>query len=394
MFLINNSVHYYLDNITDDNQPLEIPPCGKGNLGGRLAIFDMDDTIIRTKSSKKFPLDKDDWQFWHKEVPKKLQKLYMDNYKIIIVTNQAGITKGKTNLNDIIEKFKNIKNKVNIPMDIYICSDNDNYRKPMTDVWDFILKNNNLKNYDIIDNADITTIKTVSKKTFYCGDAVGRKGDFSATDRLFAENAGIRFYTPEEIFLEDFNKEKYKNTYKNIKLKEHLSDNDYPIFSDIIKKNIIINVGAQASGKSTISKINKYKDYIILNNDTMKSKKKLEKTFNEIIEKGGNIIIDNTNPKSETRKYYIDIAKKNGYIVYCYFFDFDKLFIKHMNCLRVQCNHGKEKHIPDIAYNIFYKNLEIPKQSENIDEIIIIDKLYKSPNKNNEFDKYYWNSYF
>ncbi len=47
--------------------------------------------------------------------------------------------------------------------------------------------------------------------SFYCGDAAGRpahwdgskrKKDFSASDRLFAMNLNLKFFTPEEYFLE------------------------------------------------------------------------------------------------------------------------------------------------------------------------------------------------
>ncbi|CAL9731382.1 polynucleotide 3'-phosphatase [Monosporozyma unispora] len=36
---------------------------------------------------------------------------------------------------------------------------------------------------------------------WYCGDAAGRKSDFSDSDKAFAENIGIRFKLPEDIFI-------------------------------------------------------------------------------------------------------------------------------------------------------------------------------------------------
>jgi bifunctional polynucleotide phosphatase/kinase len=38
------------------------------------------------------------------------------------------------------------------------------------------------------------------EKSFFVGDAAGRKGDHSDTDRKWAINAGLRFHVPEELF--------------------------------------------------------------------------------------------------------------------------------------------------------------------------------------------------
>ena len=40
------------------------------------------------------------------------------------------------------------------------------------------------------------------KDSFYCGDAAGRKSDFSDTDKLFANSVGLKFLLPEEYFLD------------------------------------------------------------------------------------------------------------------------------------------------------------------------------------------------
>ena len=38
--------------------------------------------------------------------------------------------------------------------------------------------------------------------SFYVGDAAGRKGDHASSDREWAQNVGIPFYTPEQFFWE------------------------------------------------------------------------------------------------------------------------------------------------------------------------------------------------
>lgn len=38
---------------------------------------------------------------------------------------------------------------------------------------------------------------TDKDRSFFVGDAAGRKGDFAGTDRKWALNVGIKFYTPE-----------------------------------------------------------------------------------------------------------------------------------------------------------------------------------------------------
>lgn len=38
---------------------------------------------------------------------------------------------------------------------------------------------------------------TDKEKSFFVGDAAGRKGDHASTDRKFADNIGLPFHTPE-----------------------------------------------------------------------------------------------------------------------------------------------------------------------------------------------------
>ena len=56
----------------------------------------MDWTLIRTKTGKTFPKDENDWLVWNPKVVDKLKELHGNGFKIVIFTNQNGISKGHT----------------------------------------------------------------------------------------------------------------------------------------------------------------------------------------------------------------------------------------------------------------------------------------------------------
>ena len=74
----------------------------------KVAGFDMDYTIIKTKSGKKFPQNKDDWVLLFDNTKAKLADLSKNGYTIVIFTNQGGVETGKTRVSDLEHKFKAI----------------------------------------------------------------------------------------------------------------------------------------------------------------------------------------------------------------------------------------------------------------------------------------------
>jgi bifunctional polynucleotide phosphatase/kinase len=70
------------------------------------------------------------------------------------------------------------------------ANDAKHYRKGGTGMWEKMVADHN------------GGVKPDLKASFFVGDAAGRAGDHSAVDKEFAENVGIRFFVPEEIFVE------------------------------------------------------------------------------------------------------------------------------------------------------------------------------------------------
>jgi bifunctional polynucleotide phosphatase/kinase len=332
----------------------------------KIASFDLDDTLIKTKSKKKFATGKSDWEWAFGDiVPDKLKELFNDGYSIIIISNQAGIGDGKKVGDDWIEKVNDIIKELGVEIKVFCSVSKNKYRKPLP----------NFKKEFFSEK--------ISKKSFYCGDAVGRDGDFADTDYKFAVNCGLLFYTPEHLFLEEENvlpKIKYCVDFsKNIENNKNLN-----LGLEQKYKEMIIMVGFPGSGKSYISNEIKNKfGYEIINQDTLKTKAKCIKEAEKQMKNKKCIIIDSTNPGKEKRKEWIDLAKNNGYSVRVILMKTTIEQSKHNNIYRAIMN--KVEQVPDIVYNMYKSKYEKPELNEGIDEILEQEQCFP---KNPEYYMY------
>lgn len=104
----------------------------------KIAAFDMDGTLIKPKSGKVHPVDTNDWQIAFPTVAKKLNELLIDEFKLVILSNQAPIGNGRVKIEDFKKKIENIVQKLNVPMQVYIATGKGYYRKPMIGMWKFL----------------------------------------------------------------------------------------------------------------------------------------------------------------------------------------------------------------------------------------------------------------
>ena len=65
----------------------------------------MDDTLIKVKSGAKWPKGPTDWAFWDESVPAEIVAYHKKGYRIVIFTNQNGITTGNTTEDTIKTKI-------------------------------------------------------------------------------------------------------------------------------------------------------------------------------------------------------------------------------------------------------------------------------------------------
>ena len=152
----------------------------------KVIFCDLDGTLIDTISGETFP--KGIWDMRLKfDVLDAIKKI---NPKcLLIVTNQGGIEKGFANRHDFRRKSEYITRAIReyCGCECYAmyCDTNDKsdpYRKPNTGMLYSLLENHV--------GDDIVYIKSVS---LMIGNASGKKGQFSDSDKKTAENFGIDY---------------------------------------------------------------------------------------------------------------------------------------------------------------------------------------------------------
>ena len=351
--------------IWENNLPYLIGYTSDFKYKKNIASFDIDGTIISTKSGKVFPKDYTDWKFLYENTITKLKEYYNKNYCIIFISNQGGL-KTSEKKDDWIKKINNIVQEIAIPICVFASTDTYLFRKPLPTIWNIIKSK-----------------ISISDKSFYCGDAAGRKGDHNDTDYKFALNCEIKFMTPEMCFLDELKCNDCKINYPNLnKISNHINYN----FLAEKNKELIIMIGFPGAGKSTF--INKYIEpfeYIIINQDKLKTKNKCISETEKYMKINKNIVIDALNYTKEMRKIYINIAKKYNYNVRCIVLNTSFEISKHNMLYRYYKSNGLESRIPDLVYNKMKKNMELPNINEGIKNIEYIDPIRPLENDYNYY---------
>lgn len=318
----------------------------------KVAAFDLDDTLIKTKSKKKFPIDRDDYIYAFDNVDSKLNELLVNGYKIVIFTNQHGIQLRKSKLSNIIYKIEKL-----FPYADYFISDKDDlYRKPMPGMYQqFIELNGNPTN------------------VFYVGDAAGRIGDHSSADVNFAYNSGIKFITQTQYF--ENNKEDIKPVCIPLPNKSN-SVRDVKEFNNNV---VVIMQGYPGCGKTEFIKeyvkYNKIKDYLHLSNDEY-TKSKLMKEYKKGLDNELLIFIDNLNATQKNRAEFIKLLPEHYSAVGIHIktpleisFQLNKQRYYDSN-IDPDYNGKVRRKVPKVAYNTYKMRFEKMTKKEGFYKVI------------------------
>uniref|UniRef100_A0A8C3BIC7 Polynucleotide kinase 3'-phosphatase n=1 Tax=Cairina moschata TaxID=8855 RepID=A0A8C3BIC7_CAIMO len=308
----------------------------------QIAAFDLDGTLITTKSGRVFPTGPDDWRILYPEIPKKLKQLQSDGYKLVVFTNQMGIARGRLRADDFKAKVEAVARRLGVPLQVMVATAPGIYRKPVLGMWDHLCEK-------------VGGLGALGGDwDLYVGDAAGRppnwapgrkKKDFSCSDRLFALNAALPFHTPEEFFLgwapAPFDLPTFDPRTLDPEAPLH-DPPDAPLLAP--GPEVVVAVGFPAAGKSTFLKTHFVPaGYAYVNRDTLGSWQRCVAATEAALAQGRSVAVDNTNPDPEARQRYIACARAAAVPCRCLLFTASLEQARHNSRFRDMTESG---HVP------------------------------------------------
>ncbi len=130
----------------------------------------------------------------------------------------------------------------------------------------------------------------------------------------------------------------------------------------------VIFMGVQASGKSSFYKEKYFNSHVRIAMDLLHTRNKEKRMLNTCLELQQQVVIDNTNPRKEDRRRYIEVFKRCNYKIIGFYFQSNVA-----DCLKRNENRtGKEK-IPRLGILGTYKKLELPVAEEGYDALYYVE---------------------
>ncbi|GAA96141.1 hypothetical protein E5Q_02802 [Mixia osmundae IAM 14324] len=346
----------------------------------KLAMFDLDGTLIRPRGRSQFSGDETNWQWWHAAVPKKLKQVHAQGYTIIIFTNQLI----KSNQLAVWKrKIPLVAQDLGIPFLIFAATQKDQHRKPLQGMWQVAISN-------------IAPRPVYDASSYYVGDAAGRANDHSDGDRKFAYNLGLwtgtplAFHTPEAFFLDQTELPFELSGFDPDAFLKETQDMPRvtPTSSALVPNGrvaeVVVAVGYPGSGKTQLYRDHfASKGYVHVNQDTLKTRIACISLVESSLREGKSCFVDNTNRNIETRAHYIDLCRQHNANVRCLNFDVPFAAAWHCNLFRAFVVPNSDRSlVPETGYTSFREAYQPPTTHEGFDEVLTVNLVPKLEGKN------------
>lgn len=279
-----------------------------------LAVFDYDWTLVKPRSKGARPRGEKDVQWYNALVVPTLRELYQRRYAIVVLTNQRQRW-ARSQIQTWLAKLK-------VPLLVGVAYAGAE-KKPSRTLFDATV-----------------TWPWSKQASFYAGDALGRPGDWAATDKEFAHNVGLVVHSPEDLF-----------------------QNHYPLLAvqpRLHRQEIVVLVGYPGSGKSTLAR-----NLFAPNDYACVAGANPQKKAHDALQAGAAVVVDATNPAAHQRARYTRLAKKFKVPARCVYFAVKRpaAFAR---------NQQRPEPVPVVVYDVYDHNFEMPSRKEGFAAVIVL----------------------
>ncbi|KAH0487067.1 MAG: uncharacterized protein KVP18_003758 [Porospora cf. gigantea A] len=346
------------DNVTDPENPALIT---------KLACFDMDGTLITTKSGLKWPSGPTDWKWLYPKIPAELARLTSEGCAVVVISNQGGVELGNTKLGWLKEKAEAIQTACGAPLLFCFATKFNCYRKPSPGIWDWIVG-------DMYPDVN-------KKDCFYVGDAAGRKrvktrNDHSAGDRDLALNIGINFFTPEMFFEGKPNDvPSYCSAFDPRLLRLVAAEEMTRFWDEKLPKRagleVIVMVGPPGSGKSRLARhLSETRGFTVVNQDVLKTLAKCKTVMKAALTRGEGVVVDRTNGIMADRASFLELAGSAS--VRAVVFEVSKDFCFHMGRFRdyTRTKENRPSSVPAVVIHTYFKKFQPLQMTEKYEAVV------------------------
>ena len=346
------------ENVTDSENAVLIT---------KLACFDMDDTLITTKSGDRWPSEPTDWKWLYPKIPGELARLTSEGCAVVVISNQGGVERGKTKLGDLKEKAEAMQTACGAPLLFCFATKFNCYRKPSPGIWDWIVSDV----YPDVNNKDC----------FYVGDAAGRKrvkgrNDHSSSDRDLALNIGIDFFTPEMFFEEKpSDAPSHSSAFDPRLLRLVTADEMTRFWDEKLPKSagpeVVIMVGPPGAGKSRLARhLSETRGFTVVNQDVLKTLAKCKTVMKAALTRGEGVVVDRTNGLMADRASFLQLA--GSVSVRAVVFEVSKDFCFHMARFRdyTRTKENRTASVPAVVVHTYFKKFEPLQMTETYETVV------------------------
>jgi bifunctional polynucleotide phosphatase/kinase len=289
--------------------------------GTKLALFDVDGTLVVSKSGRRWAVDANDWIFVG-DVPAVLQRYNRDGYVVALVSNQSEwkISESpRAKFQAILDALQLVNGWTPwcLVATAKIKERDPVYRKPGRGLYDLLLT-----------NLSFTPIVVEM-----CGDAIGADDPFppfrwSDSDRVFADGIGATFTRPTDVF-------------------------GTRVPAPITTQELILLVGNPGSNKSSTARRFATAGYEHLEQDVIGTKIAVAKAARAALAVKKSVVVDATHGSAVNREPLINLAKSAGvsYRILWHIRDG-----RPFNALR-------EQPVPEVAYAVYSKHFIPPTEN-------------------------------